>query len=187
MREKKLVVNGKKLTYKGIFNQNDFFSTIRNKVIELGYDYSESKQEEIITNEGKRSLFELRPTKGIANYAALMIKIVIIFDRMEEIFENGKKYNRADVDITFDGWVLTDYEYRWGMNPWPFFLKGLIHKYLFKLSFDASFGGKVSSDLGTVFSELRYFFSQYSKEKKQPFNEEDVIKKVQEEIINPTK
>ena len=118
MTEKNLVVNNKELTYSGIFRVDDIFTTINKALEAKGYTKREKKSEELVTPLGRLLSLELRPYKEVSNYMTLMIKIKIALDNVTETVEDGKKFQKGDVHISFDAWSLTDYEHRWGMKPW---------------------------------------------------------------------
>jgi len=97
--EKNLIINGRTINYKGIFSTDELFSVINQALDERGYIRKIKKQEELVTETGKRSYFELRPYKTKTFSLTLMIKIKITEDNIIEekqavqgvtkLFKNG--------------------------------------------------------------------------------------------------
>ena len=82
--EKNLIINGRTINYKGIFSNDELFNTINRALEERGYTRKIKKQEELVTESGKKSYFELRPYK-VKNFSlTLMIKIKITEDNIIE-------------------------------------------------------------------------------------------------------
>ena len=59
--------------------------------------------------------------------------------------------------ITFDAWSLTDYERRWGMKPWMYFLKAVIHKYIYKFPYEEGTIVEVAADTAYVYAQIKNY------------------------------
>lgn len=184
--EKNLVINNRQLTYQGIFLTDELFSTINRALEVRGYEKREKKTEEIVTEDGRKTYIELRPYKEKSNYAALMIKIKITLDKVTDIVEtmHGIKhqFQRGDVEIVFDAWSLTDYEARWGMKPWAYFMKGIINKFVYKFPLERGFIGELGSDTAYIYAQIKNQLNSYTPKSEKRAKEEDVRRKVEEEI-----
>ena len=184
--DKNLLINNRELKYKGIFRVDELFSTI-NRAIE-GRDYvkREKKSEEVVTETGRKTYLELRPYKTINNYITLMIKIKLTLDNITEIIDEVKDerlvYQQGDVNISFDAWLLTDYNYRWGMKPWFYFVKSLVNKFLYKNPIEAGAGGTLAADTAYIYAKIKTFLNSYGEKEKKFVKEEDIKKEIKKEI-----
>lgn len=184
--EKNLVINGRELKYQGIFRAEELFSALNRALEERGYEKREKKTEETVTTAGRKIYLELRPYKEKSNYAALMLKIKITLDEVTETtqeFQGHKqKFQQGQVEIVFDAWSLTDYEARWGMKPWAYFLKGLINKFIYTWPLEAGFTGELIGDTAYVYARAKKLLQSYQPEKARPPVEEEIRRKVEEEM-----
>ncbi|HIG93754.1 MAG: hypothetical protein QT02_C0006G0028 [archaeon GW2011_AR9] len=184
--EKNLIINNRELKYKGIFLADELFSVINHALEERGYEKKEKKTEEMVTEEGRRTYVELRPYKEKSNYAALMIKIKITLDHVTDVVEKvqgvKRKFQQGDVEIIFDAWSLTDYEQRWGMKPWVYFTKGIINKFIYKFPLERGFIAELGGDTAYVYAHIKNLLQSYSPREMTRIKEEDIRKKMEEEI-----
>ena len=138
MVEKVLVLDGLELNYEGIFDLNRLLRTINDLLAQKGYKQSEKVREEIIKPTGKFFSIELRPGKAMSDYEALMIKIRMEINNLQDIdviIDNVKtKANKGNIRMIFDAWTTTDYEFRWEQQPWYWLLRGFFEKFFFKVS-----------------------------------------------------
>lgn len=180
--EKNLIVNNKEFSYKGIFRSDELFHAINTALVVRGYEKREKKTEEIVTEAGKQIHIELRPFKVKTNYARLMMKIKITLDKVTYVKENGFGYDQGEVQISFDSWSLTDYEERWGMKPWAYFLKGLINKFVYTFPLEPGFPEELKDDTAYVYAEIKKLFRSYRPDEKGVVKEEEIKAKVREEM-----
>ncbi|MEK6951232.1 MAG: hypothetical protein AABX13_05925 [Nanoarchaeota archaeon] len=186
--EKNLVINGRELKYSGIFRSDELFAAINQALRERGYERREKKTEETVTVEGKRTLIELRPYKEKTSYVALMLKIRIILEKVTETVQPRpgqqykEKFQQGDILLIFDAWSMTDYEARWGLKPWAYFLKGLINKFLYTWPLEAGFMGEVMSDTAYIYARAKKLLLSYQPERAKPPAEEEIRRKVEEEM-----
>jgi hypothetical protein len=184
--ERFLIINNRELTYKGIFRMDDLFSTINRAIEAQGYTKREKKSEETVREEGRSILIELRPWKEVTNYLTLMIKIKIIADNVTETVGvvNGDKriYQNADLSIVFDGWLLTDYDNKWGMKPFFYFAKQMANKYLWKGKIETEIFGQLAGDVAHMYAHIKKHLNSYRGGKGDIVREEEVIKEIQKEL-----
>lgn len=184
--EKNLVINNKELKYGGIFVADEIFSVINNALGDKGYIKIEKKSEELVTPAGKMLFLELRPYKEKTHYATLMIKIKIVLDNVTETIREvdgvKKKFQQGDVVIAFDSWVLTDYERRWGMKPWAYFLKGLINKFIYASPLESGFFGELVGDTAYIYVQAAKLLNSYKGKAEKAVSEEKVKAEMEEEI-----
>lgn len=186
MAEKNLVINNKELAYKGIFRADELFSALNQALEEKKYIRREKKSEELVTPLGRLLQLELRPYKVMTEYITLMIKIRLTLDNVTDVVlkrEGVKeKFQHGDVHIAFDAWSLTDYESRWGMKPLNYFLKAVIHKYLYKFPLEEGLVREVAADTAHVYVQAKKLLHSYEGREATAPKEEEVRKKVEEEM-----
>lgn len=184
--EKDLIINARELKYKGIFQPDQLFAIINRAATERGFTSREKKTEELVTEAGRRTSIELRPFKSKTNYLALMLKIRIILDNMQEVVETVDdakiRIYKGDVTLYFDAWVLTDWELRWNMSPVTFFLKGFINKFLYIFPLEEGAKGELVGDTAYVYAKVKKFLMSYQPPEGKHIREEDVREQVQEEM-----
>ena len=184
--ERNLVINNKELKYSGIFNPNDIFNAINKALKSKGYEKREKKTEELVSSEQRDNYIELRPIKEKTKNTSLMIKIKIRYKNTKETVKevNGVKRNffQGDVSIVFDAWVLTDFEHHIMMNPLTYFLRAFVNKFIHKISFQANLTSEVMEDTAFIYGQLKKLFKEYDGKIEEKIKEEDVRRKVEEEI-----
>ena len=180
--QKELVINNRELIYKGVFRYKELFATINRALEERGYSKNQKKSEELVTEVGKKSYVELRPYKYITAYGKVLIKMKILLDKVTETIHENQKFQQGNVSIVFDAWVLTDYEARWGMKPFVYFLKGLIHQFLYKWPLESSFAGTATKDTAYVYAHIKKLFRSYTPKDRSHPSEEDIRKEMEVEI-----
>ncbi len=186
--EKQLFINNRIIKYKGIFRADELFSTINQTIEERGYQKREKKSEETVTENGKKIYVELRPFKVMSNYVRLMIKIKITMDNVTEtaVVLRGEKrlFQNGEIQVAFDAWSLTDYANRWGMKPWVFFLKGIIHKYFKKFPLEGGFSGILVTDTAHLYARVKALLNSYKEETGKISTEEDIRKQVEMQMMS---
>lgn len=185
--ERNLVINNRGLVYKGIFRVDELFQEINRTLEERGYTLREKKSEELVTETGRKTFVELRPFKVKTSYITLLIAIRITLDNVTETKElvagERQKFQNGDVTITFDAWLMTDYQRRWGMKPFVYFMKGIINKYLYKFPLEASAPGELSEDTAIVYGRIKKLLNSYTpKEGRRVISEKDVMREMEEEM-----
>ena len=184
--ERDLIINNRELNYKGIFRFPELISTINKVISERGYEKNEKKSEELVTQDGKRTLIELRPFKQKTNYVMLMIKIRLILNSVTEIDQEvagtTHKFSQGDILVVFDSWLLTDYYKRWGLQPLVFFLKGIINKYIYTWPLEGGLPGELKSDTAAIYAAIKKLLNSYKHEVDGKVSEQDVMQDVAKDI-----
>ncbi len=192
--EKNLIINNRELNYQGFFSLNELFSIINQSLDKQDYEKREKRNEERVTESGKTIFVELRPYKDVTEYVQFMIKIKIYLENIKDKTVDSDQIKRrlqeGKVKIIFDAWSLTDYEARWGLKPWVYFLKGLINKFLYIFPLEESFPGKLKKDTSYIYNQIKKQLSSYqNKSKQQPLTEEeirsDVSKIIRKDKVQP--
>ncbi len=186
MGENTLVINHRELNYKGIFRSEDIFQLVNKVLADKGYSKNEKRSEEINTDEGRRFLVELRPSKVKATYLKLEMRMRISLDNVTSVVEErvgGKqRFELGSVHIIFDGWVKTDYQNRWTQNPYTFFFKAWINKYVYRWKLDDGYANEIFSDTAFMYGQLRSLFDSYAPKTAYKGNEKDVMGSVLKDV-----
>lgn len=189
--EKNLIINNRELKYRGIFRYDELFSIINQALEERDYQKREKKSEELVTEKGKKIYLELRPFKIKSNFVTLMIKIKITLNYLTETTEKlegqKKSFQQGDLLITFDAWTMTDYEQRWGMKPWVYFMKGMIHKFLYKFPLEGGFTGELIGDTAYIYAKIKKLLNSYRPTAEKQPTEDEIRKQMEEEIRRESK
>ena len=189
--EKDLIINNRELKYNGIFHADELFASINRALEERGYTKREKKTEELVTETGKKTYIELRPYKVKTNYLAMMLKIKINLDNVQDVIEkvdNAKiRFQQGKVILGFDAWILTDWQLRWNMTPVRFFLKGFINKFLYIFPLEAGASGELAGDTAYVYARVKKLLASYTPGESKAVREEDIRKQVEEEIAKEMK
>lgn len=190
MGELNLVINNRELRYKGLFRYDKLFHTINLAFNEHGYSVSEKKNEELVTETGRRSSLELRASKGLTAYMELEIRLRITLDNIRDVDidvegEDGRmqKYMQGDVIIFLDGWLKSDYEGRWTMQPWVYFVKAFINKYIYTYPLEASFKKTLMVDAADVYRKMKLYLESHRKPSNfTTVDEEEIRRQVASDI-----
>ena len=186
MGENQLVINHRELNYKGIFRSEDVFLLINKILASRGYSKSEKRSEEVNTDDGRRFLVELRPSKSKTTYLKLEMRMRVMFDNVTSVVEEKnnikQRFELGSVHIVFDGWVKTDFQHRWSQNPYSFFMKAWINKYIYRFKLDEGYASEIFSDTAYMYGQLRSLFDSYVPKGSKVVKEKDVLKEVEKDV-----
>ena len=185
--EKNLVINNREIFYSGPFRADELFRTV-NKVLEArSYIKREKKTEEQVQPGGRTTFIELRPFKEKTPEVTLMLKIKLLLQNVREIHVEKagtkQKMQQGDITVALDAWMLTDYEHHWQMQPLTYFLRGMINKFLYKFPEERSRMAELVDDAGALTGAIKALFKSYGGEEQRRVSEEEVKRKVAEEMI----
>ena len=132
MAEIKTLIDGKSLSYEGVFNLKELYRVIDKWFKDHGYDKQEIKNWEDVTENEKQIVLEIIPYKKVSDYARIDIRIFMIFSKLTEIeLEKDKikhKMNKGRAEFYFDAYVVTDYEHKWETKAVFYFIKNVFDK-----------------------------------------------------------
>ncbi len=184
--EKELIINNRELQYQGLFHVEELFAALNRALEERGYTRREKKTEELVTETGRKTYIELRPYKIKTNYLALMLKIKINLDKVQEAIETVDRarirFQQGNITIYFDAWILTDWQLRWNMSPLIFFLKGFINKFLYIFPLEAGAKGELAGDTAYVYARVKKLLQSYKPTEGKSVREADIRRQMEEEI-----
>jgi len=184
--ERNLVINNRQLKYSGIVLLDELFNVIEHALQEKGYEKREKKAEETVTETGRNYYLELRPFKVKTNYVTLMIKIKVevndITDSTQDFDGIKRNFEKGNMVVSFDSWLLTDYHNRWGMKPFVYFWKALVNKWIYSYPLESGFEGELVGDTAYIYNKIKKLLNKYRKQDATYVFEKDVKKAVREEI-----
>ena len=165
MAEKYIVVDQLKTEYEGLLDINGLYNLIDSWLFEKGYDKNEKKNQEIILDDGSRSMyFEMRPWKKTTEYAKNTLKIQVFVTKLKdvEIEQNGMKIktNQGHLLIIINGYLQTDWQSRWNNKPFLYFMNIMMDKYIFGY-YTSNFRSNTLADVNDVHTKIKNFLNMY--------------------------
>ena len=162
MAEIKTLIDGRSLSYEGVFNIKELYRIIDTRFKDRGYDKQEIKNWEDVSESEKQVVLEIIPYKKVSDYARIDIRIFMIFSKLSEmdIEKEGIRYkmNRGRAEFYFDAYVVTYYENKWQTRPLFFFIKNVIDKFIYRV-YTSSYDGEAIRDCSDVENEIRSFLN----------------------------
>ncbi len=162
MYEKKLYLDGLELTYEGLFELNSLLKTIDGLIKQRGYVKGEKRREEVIKATGREFSIEFRPVKKKTDYFVLMVKMRISITNMTdvEVVEDDVRtiMNKGDINIIFDAWTTTDYEFQWQQKPLFYFLRNLFERVIYKFHVDR-YADELIDDTHFLYNNIKAFLN----------------------------
>lgn len=164
MSEKNVVVDGKQLSFEGLFDMKALFRTIMKWFDERNYDMFENKNYEEVYEDGKKLIFELLPYKKVTDYHKLQIRVWAVFENLKEVDVEikGVKHRllKGDANFTFDASLVTDYENRWEGRAIFYFFRTLVDKYIYK-DHTSKYSGMVKADVMSLEEEIKSYLNMF--------------------------
>ncbi len=162
MSERRLVIDHLKLTYEGLFNVNELYTTISSFFFDKNWDWLEIMNQEMITPDGKQVRIVLFPWKSSSDYYRLRMRVKIHCTDVKdvEVEHNGSivRLGQGQVRITIDGYVVSDRFSYWEGKPWQWFISIILEKYLFKHHWD-KLETWLTSDVEDLFGRIKQYLN----------------------------
>lgn len=162
MAEKRHLIEDKKLRYSGLVDIREFYRYLEKWLMNRNYVKSETKNFEEVTEAGKSASVELKPTKKISDYAMLQLKILITcfksIDVDVKIDGQTKTMQDVEMEISFDAYLVTDYEDKWEMRPVYFFFRTIMDKFVYK-GITSRHEQMVEKDCNDLIEEVKAFLN----------------------------
>lgn len=162
MAEIKTLIDGKSLSYEGVFNLKELYRLIDKWFKDHGYAKQEIKNWEDVSQNEKQIILEIIPYKKVSDYARLDIRIFMIFSKLTEIDleKDGInfKMNKGRAEFYFDAYVVTDYENKWETRPIFYFVKNVFDKWVYRI-YTSSYDSEVIRDCTEIENEIRSYLN----------------------------
>ncbi len=164
--EKKLIIDGLRFSYNGVFDILDFYKTVEDWIREKGYERELKKKLEHVKPNGKELEWHIEIWKKPNDWSKTFISMRAMFKNIKELemVKAGAKrrLNQGEVLVIFDAWFETDLQGRWQQKPSYYFLRTLFDKYIYMF-----WGEKermttpLANDTYALHKRLKAFFSLY--------------------------
>jgi hypothetical protein len=162
MAEIKTLIDGKSLSYEGLFNIRELYRLIDKWFKDHGYDKNELKNWEDVTEAEKQIVIEVIPYKKVSDYARLDVRIFMIFSKLTDtvVEKDGLKIktNKGRAEFYFDAYVVTDYENKWETRAIFYFFKNVFDKFIYRW-YTATYDAEVMRDCTEIENEIRSFLN----------------------------
>jgi len=164
MAERTLVVDHLKFSYEGLFNAAEVYNLISSFFFEKGWDWYEKINQEQVTPEGKQIRMVLEPWKSSSDFYKLVISIKLNMADVKDVeveHENKSlKLNQGKINLTFDGYVVSDRHGVWTDTPFRWFLTIISQKYFFKDHFN-KLETWVKSDIDDLHGKIKNYLNVF--------------------------
>ncbi len=133
----KLVVDGLRLKYDGLFDVAELYREVEEWMKEKDMEKEIKKKAEHVTSTGKRIQWFIEIWKKPMDYAKQVVRINVLMENVKEvvIVKGGakKKLNQGEVFIIFDAFLESDIAARWQQKPLFWFIRGVYDRYIWKM------------------------------------------------------
>lgn len=163
MVEKKVIVDGLRLSYNGSFDVIEFYKKVEDWIRENGLEKETKKKLEHVIPKGKKIEWFIECWKNVADYAKTVVRMRALLNNVREVevMKEGSKIklNQGDVLIILDAFLETDIEGRWQQKPWFFFLSSLFDKFIWRVK--EKFDEPLRRETNDLHKTLTDFFNSY--------------------------
>jgi hypothetical protein len=165
MAERRPVVTSVKLKYSGLFNCKDLWKFIEDWFKDQGFaDRVEVYHDEKVTKTHKDIDIKYMPYRKMSDYVKIEQRLLIkVFNLVNKtVVKDGHniKLGQGDIDITFDGYINTDYEGRWENTPNSFFIRTIIDKFIFR-TYTGKYEAIIKEQIQSLKHEIESFLNMY--------------------------
>lgn len=164
MAERETLVEGKKITYEGLFNAKELFRITKSFFTERNYDWDETKNFETVKPDGRHIEIVIEPYKKETDYFNNVIVVRLIISNLTDVeIEQDKvkkKMQSGKVQIILDAILETDHETRWESKPIFFFLRTLVNKYVME-PYTKQYRGSCAADLNAYVAHIKGYLNLY--------------------------
>lgn len=177
MSEKKILIDGKVVSYNGLFRADELYGIIRRFFSERGYFMKETNNQEDILENGKQIVVKMEPEKQLSDYAKSLIVLQITIkglqDKVVTIDGHKQKYQHGSVAFKANAFLLTDLRGRWEGSGGLFMFRMIIDKFIKKDQTSIA-QAKTMKDCNDLLDEIRSYLnmSRFKLEHKDPDHQE---------------
>jgi hypothetical protein len=149
-----------KITQIGYWDYGEVYAMLYNWLKDNGYNISEDSYKEKLSSNGKEILIEWKAGKKVTDYfkynITLSWHILGMKDAEVEIDGKKTKTNKGELEVTFRGTIIKDYESQWESKIIWKFLRGMYEQYIIKKTID-EYSGDLEDDVKDMISDLKSF------------------------------
>jgi len=165
MAEYHTVSLGKTVSYTGYFDFAKLWRVIRDYMESRGFFYTERQHNEIVKEHGKEIYIEVDVDRELSDYVKGRVRIECrVHDLVDvEVDVDGKKkvLNDGKVTITFESYVLTDWEGRFDGMGYLFFIRTMLEKFVYERQIN-KFKHIVQEDQDALIKEIRAYLNLFN-------------------------
>lgn len=162
MSEQKIIVFEKQFAYSGLLSVNGFYRHVRDWITEHGYETYESHHNEQVFEHGKELFVEIRGENKLSDYALVFwetkLEFLNITEQRIELDDEKVKMNKGSVKVTSLIILNTDWDQTFEQNPFRYFFRVLIDKFIFK-NYIYRAEKKAASDYGRFEDEMKRYLN----------------------------
>lgn len=162
MAERRVIVDGLKLNYKGMFHLEELYKLIDHWQREKAYTKHEINVNEQVFKDGRYVEAEMEPYKKISDYAKYVLNIKIIVKDMKDITTeiDGKRttLNEGNVEVKLTGFLELDYEGRWERRPLFYFIRSIFDQFVYKVNTER-FEAGIMEEVNLLYSLVKGFLN----------------------------
>ena len=163
MVEKKVIVDGLRLSYNGPFDVVEFYKKVEDWIRSRGLERETKKKLEHVTPTGKKIEWFIECWKTVRHHIKPVIRVRAVFNNVKEVdvIKEGHtvKLNQGNVLIILDSFLETEFEGRWQLKPWYYFIEAMIDKYIWRIK--ERFDEPLRKETNEMHKFLLDFFNSY--------------------------
>ena len=156
--EREIYVDRMIIRYSGVFSYKELLDLIEHWCRQKGYNKEIIAQKHKVAKDGKTSVVSFQLHRKFTPLHVSVIDVSIagnhMTDRSYTIDGRTATLNEGDVEIVFNGFLMTHLKGRWESRPKFALIRKIIDKFVFKLE-RPSLAGTVVSDAKDLAKQLR--------------------------------
>lgn len=164
MAEKKLVIDGIRFNYSGMFDIKEFFKEIEDWTDENGFERETKKKLQHVEADGKKMDYIFELWKRVEDWARVTVRLRVLFRDVVDFDMERKGYKRTmqkgKCVVIIDGFVETNIQARWQQKPWFVFVRTLYDKLVWK-HWVGRWDGVTASACNDLYKKLFEYFKKY--------------------------
>ena len=161
MPERRAIVSGRVLRHSGLFNAKEMYDLIDQWFADQGFsDRDELEHLEKIYKNRKQVEIFYQPSKKVSDYVKIELRLLITISnlvrKVVELDGRSVGLNEGDLEITFDGYLSTDLEYRYENEPKRVLWQTITDKF-FKKTIHSEYETMITNYIGELYTYLRKY------------------------------
>jgi len=160
MAERNQLIDSESIHYSGLVDIRQLYLLFEKWMAEKGYKKNEVQNTEKIEEKKKHITWVFYPTKVVADFIALEIRITMNATDLTDVVvrDNGtkKKIQNAKIKVSFDAFYKTNDESRLREDPLRTFIRTFFYKFISN-KYENKYQGQVVSDVNELRDNVRSF------------------------------
>jgi len=164
--EKEIYVDKMVVKYSGYFDYNELQELVSEWCRQKKYYRMIQSHKEKLTKTGRSIGLGYHLNKQFTHIHVSVLNVDVNISNMiteiKEIDGQKRRVNKADIEIEFNGFLMTHLRNRWETKANIAFIRGVIDKYVYKLT-RSKYPGTVVADANNLAAEFRGFFGTWAR------------------------